>query len=212
MPARRLGEPCEPRLDLVEAPGLRLELLQVAAQLDARLSQTRDGLLQVGERRSERRVELGRALERMRRVARERERACALLGVDPVGSRRCGLDQAVEVPEAVALGAQASSSPTARASSSTSSTSRRSASISRSRSPRRCGDVLERSSGSDLRGVARRHARAELAGVRRAIEQVELHRGTREPARLVLRDDLEQAAAERLEIGARAGAAEDERP
>ncbi len=63
MAPRSLGQPAEPRLHVVEPTGLRLELLQVAAQLDARLAQARDRLLQIGERRGEARVELGRALE-----------------------------------------------------------------------------------------------------------------------------------------------------
>ena len=87
-------------------PGSRLELLQVAAQLDARLPQARDRLLQIGERRREARVELDRALELVRRVARQRQGARSLLGVHALGSIRRGRDEPVEVTQAVALDAQ----------------------------------------------------------------------------------------------------------
>ena len=209
--SRSLGQPAEPRLHVVEPTGLRLELLQVAAQLDARLPQARDRLLQIGERGGQARVELRRALELVRRVARQRQGAGALLGVHALGGIRRGCHQAVEVTQAVALDAQRRLLPCFQLQ------------LVRvlDERPQRCQlslarsaqlrERLERAVCGDLRGVALGHARAEIAGIRRAVEQVELHARACQPARLVLRDDLEESTSEQLEIGTRARAPEHER-
>ena len=207
----------EPLLDLVEPAGLGLERLGVAAQLRPEVL----GLEPQGGQPLGERVQLGiRARDRLREPLGVGEQAAT---PTPPAASPLGAIASAPAPAAASRpsswrsrsrsAASASSSSSVGSSASISSISNASRSRSRSRAPAR-----SRSSASVALELAHarvgggeRRAHVEVLAPAEAVEQLELRRGEREPPVLVLAEERDQPAAERLQVGRRGGAALDER-
>ena len=210
----QLRELLQPLLDAVEHGGIGVQPGQVRAQLDRRLAQLLGDARQLVAGPGERGVVLAHAGQHVRGLARERDGTRALVGIEQLGGLLGGLAQDVEVAQAAALARQ----------------------LILLAGPRvdllhGLGERLQLGQASLLvgrpglrlgeRAPGRRRARArpspsslpaarEVVPARR-IQQVELDGRAHEPARLVLRDHLDQRLADALEIVTRAAAAVEQR-
>ena len=157
---------------------------------------------------------LAHAGERVRCLARERDGARALVGVEQLRGFLGGLAQDVEMAQAAALARRGH--PPRPGCGSTSSTASASACSSASRP---CSSAAPASASASVapRGDERAPGGAHLGAQRRevvaarGVQQVELDGRAHEPARLVLGDHLDQRLADALEVVARAAAAVEQR-